>query len=114
MAVWFSVEISRDRAELTIVATFTTTANARMIISKKCRRCKTAGNGGVIVTLTAFSLRRDMIKLLGRCNTGVMAGRTIVVNDSRIMVEGVSKSRVVVSGDKMTCRAVLGSLKMAN
>ena len=43
-----------------------------------------------------------------------MTGRTIVVNDSRVMVEAVSKSRIVVTGDKMTCRAVLVSLKMAN
>jgi len=37
------------------------------------------------VTLTALSLRRDMIYLLGRCNTRVMAGCTITAHNNRIM-----------------------------
>ena len=90
MAVCFSVKISRVRAELTTVTTFTTTGNAWMYIGKKCRRSKTAGIS-VIVALTAFSQRRDMIDLLRQSNTGVMAGCAIAINYSRIMVKSISE-----------------------
>ena len=43
-----------------------------------------------------------------------MAGRTIVVNDTRRMVEGSRESRVVVTSDKMACRAVQASRQMAS
>lgn len=66
------------------------------------------------MTLAAFSLRREVINFLRFCNTRVMAGRTIVVNDTRRMVEGSRESRVVVSSDKMACRAVQASRYMAN
>ena len=93
MVAWFSVEISRGRAELATVATFTTTGNVCMHISKKCRRCKAAGIG-VSVTLAAFGLCRDVIDLLGHRNTGVMAGRTIAVNDSRGMDKSTSECTI--------------------
>jgi hypothetical protein len=73
MITWFSVETAGDRAESTIVTTFTTTGNARMNRAERCR-CK---QGRGIVADTALSLRRDMINDLGRCDTGGMAGCAI-------------------------------------
>ena len=84
MKEWFSVEIAGNRAESTIVTTFTTTGNARMYTRHECRQCKTTGTH-IIVTLTAFSLCRDMIKRLGRCDTRVMAGCTITAHYIQIM-----------------------------
>ena len=43
------------------------------------------------MTLAAFSLRRDVINLLRCCNTRVVAGCTIAVNDTRTMDKGVSE-----------------------
>ena len=90
MKEWFSVEIAGNRAESTIVTTFTATGNARMYIRHECRQCKTTGTH-VIVTLTTFSLCRDMIKLLGHCDTGVMAGCTITAHYIQIMNKSASE-----------------------
>ena len=86
----FSVEITGDRAESTIVTTFTTIGNARMYTGHECRQCKTAATH-VIVTLTAFSLCRDVIELLGHCDTRVMAGCTITAHDIQIMNKSASE-----------------------
>ena len=96
MKEWFSVEIAGKRAESTIVTTFTTAANARMYTRHECRQCKTAGTH-VIVTLTAFSLCRDMIKRLGRCDTRVMAGCTITAHDIQMMYKCARECTEAVS-----------------
>ena len=42
-----------------------------------------------------------------------MTGSTIVaVNTTQVMVEGASKSRIVVACDRMALRAVIGSINM--
>ena len=72
------------------------------------------------MTLTAFSLCRDVINLLRFCDTRIMTGSTIVaVNTTQVMVEGASKSRIAVVCDscyRMACRAVIGigSFNVAN
>ena len=104
MKEWFSVEIAGNRAESTIVTTFTTTGNARMYIRHECRQCKTTGTH-VIVTLTTFSLCRDMIKLLGHCDTGVMAGCTITAHYIQIMNKSASE-RTEAAVDVVARRAV--------
>ena len=54
------------------------------------------------MALTALDLCRDVVKLLGRRDTGVMTGCTVVVNDTRIMVEGSGEGRIATT-DKMAC-----------
>ena len=76
------------------MTTFTTTANIQVNITQKYVRCKTAGNGGVSVTLTALSLCRDVINFLRRCNTSAMAGRTVAIHDSGIMGKCAGKCSV--------------------
>ena len=91
------------RNKLAGMTAFAATCNTWVNRAYKCRRRSKTADSCIIVTLTAFCLCRDVIYFLRRCNTRVMTGRTIVVNDSRIMVEAASKSRVIVTGDKMTC-----------
>ena len=94
----FSIEIAGDRAESTIVTTFTTISNARMYIRHECRQRKPA-SAHVIVTLTAFSLCRDVINLFGHCDTRVMAGCTITAHDIQIMYKCASEcTKAVIDG----------------
>ena len=90
MIVRFSVETAGNRAESTIVTTFTTTGNTRVYIRHEGRQGKTASTH-IIVTLTAFRLCRDVIKLLGRCDTRVMAGGTITAHYIQIMNKSASE-----------------------
>ena len=87
------------------VTAFTTTANVQVNIAQKYVRCKTAGNGGVNVTLATFTLCRDMVNHLRRCNTGVMAGRTVAVNDRRGMDKSIRES-IIAAVDGVARRAV--------
>ena len=51
------------------------------------------------MTLTAFSLRWDVINFLRRCNTRIMAGRTIAAYYKRIMDKSVDEcSKADVNG----------------
>lgn len=104
MSERFSVEIAGNRAESTIVTTFTTTSNARMYIRHEGRQCKTACTH-VTVTYAAFSLCRDVIRLLGCCDTGVMAGCTITAHYIQIMNKSAGE-RTKAAVDVVARRAV--------
>lgn len=77
---------------------FTSTANAWMYVSQKCSRGKTA-TIRVIVTHAAFILRRNVIKLLRRCNTRVMTGRTIAAHYIQIMDKRAGEGTKTVVDD---------------
>jgi len=66
------------------MTTFAATYETRMHSRQKCRRGETT-RIGVIVTLAAFSLCRDVISMLGHRDARVMAGCTIIVDETRIM-----------------------------
>jgi len=70
---------------------FTATNDARMNCSQECRRYETTYIR-VTVTHAAFSLCRDVVNLLRRCNTRVMAGRTIAAHYITIMDKSARES----------------------
>ena len=78
------------------MTTFATTANVQVNITQKYVRCKTAGNGGVIVTLATLSLCRDVAYFLRLCNTGVMAGCTVAIHDGWIVGKCAGECTVAI------------------
>ena len=94
MIAWFSVETAGDRAESTIVTTFTTTSNAPM--NRAHERCRRKQGRGIVAD-TALTLCRDMISMLGRRYTRVVTGCTIVVVNAKVIKADTRKGRKVVS-----------------
>ena len=85
----FSVKFARECAESTIVTTFATTADARMHISHKARRCKPSCIR-VDMTDAAITLCRDMLMVtvyagFTRGDARGMAGRAIVGIDTTVV-----------------------------
>ena len=94
----FPVEPAGDRTELTTVATFTTAGDALM--NRRHKRCRCKHRCG-IVTDTAVALCWDM-NIVTRhagfsgCDTRVMAGRTVVVVNAKVVKGNTCKGRKVV------------------
>ncbi len=95
------------------VTAFTATANSRVYTRQEVRGHK-AASACVIVAHAALTLGRNVIDLLGCCDTGVMAGCTIATYDIQIMHKGTCEGaeavvddmtgRAVQTGRNMTCR----------
>lgn len=77
----------------------TTTADTWMFSAQKYRGRKTA-TARVVVTSTAFSLRRDVINLFGCCDARAMAACTIAADYAQIMEKSAcegSKANAIVA-----------------
>ena len=85
---------------------FTAADDCRVYVTQESVRCKSTGIC-VEMTLTAFSLSRDVINFLGWCDTGIMTGGTVTAHDVRIMHKSTGKgSKTVV--DNVAGRTVEG------
>jgi hypothetical protein len=86
-------EIRIRREKLTHMATFTAPRNIQMQSDKERCRCKRTGR---VMADTAVILRRDMIDIFRRCDTGVMTGRASVGVYTQVIETYASEARVVV------------------